>query len=73
MVGELENALATAQLVVGEMVAVSNGYAFPVENQLASDIFVRKTIAARRGQNATGEGHSAVSNPNSWWPDRRDL
>ncbi len=46
LVGELENALVTAQMAVRGMVEIANNYQFEVTDRTASAIFVRKTIAA---------------------------
>ncbi len=46
LVGEMENALATAQMAVGWMVEMANDYQFEPTDQTASAILVRKTIAA---------------------------
>jgi alkylation response protein AidB-like acyl-CoA dehydrogenase len=46
LVGELENELTIAQLAVRDMIALCNDYQFEPTNQGASDIAVRKTIAA---------------------------
>jgi alkylation response protein AidB-like acyl-CoA dehydrogenase len=46
LVGELENALAIAQLAVRDMIAICDDYRFEPSNESASDIVVRKTIAA---------------------------
>jgi len=43
--GELENALATAQMAFREMVELTNGYDFEPEVERASRMLVRKTIA----------------------------
>jgi len=46
LVGELENALTTAQMAVREMVEIAANWSFPVVDETASAILVRKTIAA---------------------------
>ena len=47
LVGEMENALATAQLAVQGMVELSADYAFAPDAPTASAVLVRKTIAAQ--------------------------
>ena len=47
LVGEMETALATAQLAVQGMVELSADYAFAPDAPTASAVLVRKTIAAR--------------------------
>jgi alkylation response protein AidB-like acyl-CoA dehydrogenase len=44
--GELENALATAQMAFREMVEITNGYDFEPKVDLANRMLIRKTIAA---------------------------
>jgi alkylation response protein AidB-like acyl-CoA dehydrogenase len=46
LVGEMENALATAQMAVRGMVEIAKDYQFEVTDQTASTMLVRKTIAA---------------------------
>jgi alkylation response protein AidB-like acyl-CoA dehydrogenase len=46
LVGEMENALVTGQMAVGEMVELCDDYAFAPEVTTANSIFVRKSIAA---------------------------
>jgi alkylation response protein AidB-like acyl-CoA dehydrogenase len=44
--GELDNALATAQMAFREMVEITNGYDFEPQVELANRMLIRKTIAA---------------------------
>jgi alkylation response protein AidB-like acyl-CoA dehydrogenase len=46
LVGEMENALATAQIAIDSAVEIANDYEFEPSNETASAVFVRKTIAA---------------------------
>jgi alkylation response protein AidB-like acyl-CoA dehydrogenase len=46
LVGEMENALTTAQMAIDSAVEIANDYEFEPSNETASAIFVRKTIAA---------------------------
>ncbi|MPZ14872.1 MAG: acyl-CoA dehydrogenase [Chloroflexi bacterium] len=46
LVGEMENALATGQMAVREMVELCANYTFAPEVATANAVFVRKTIAA---------------------------
>ena len=46
LIGEMTNTLATAQLAVDAMVALNNNWTFEPTTEIASDILVRKTIAA---------------------------
>ena len=45
LLGEMENALTTAQLAADNMVALANDYGFQPTPELASKILVRKTLA----------------------------
>ena len=45
--GEMENLLATVQLAQADMVRITNDLDFPVTQETASAILIRKTIAAR--------------------------
>jgi alkylation response protein AidB-like acyl-CoA dehydrogenase len=47
LVGELENSLTTAQLAARDMIAINDDYGFPVTDQTANAMLIRKTIAAR--------------------------
>ncbi len=47
LVGEMENALATGQMAVREMIELNDNYAFAPDNATASAVLVRKTIAAQ--------------------------
>ena len=44
--GELENALATAQMAFREMVEITNGFDFEPKDEYANRMLIRKTIAA---------------------------
>jgi alkylation response protein AidB-like acyl-CoA dehydrogenase len=44
--GELDNALTTAQMAFREMVEITNGYDFEPKLELANRMLIRKTIAA---------------------------
>lgn len=46
LTGELANHLALARLAVADLVRLVNGYDFHPDAQLASDVLVRKTLAA---------------------------
>ena len=46
MVGELTNHLAQARLAVGDLIRLVNDYDFRPDAQLASEVLVRKTLAA---------------------------
>jgi len=46
LVGEMENALTTARIAIDSALALANNYEFEPTDQLASDILIRKTIAA---------------------------
>jgi alkylation response protein AidB-like acyl-CoA dehydrogenase len=46
LVGEMENALATARMAIDSALELANNYEFEPTDQLASDILARKTIAA---------------------------
>ncbi len=46
LTGELTNRLALARLAVADLVRLVNGYDFRPDAQLASDVLVRKTLAA---------------------------
>jgi alkylation response protein AidB-like acyl-CoA dehydrogenase len=47
LVGEMENALATAQMALRSAMDIANDYEFEVINGTANDILIRKTIAAK--------------------------
>jgi alkylation response protein AidB-like acyl-CoA dehydrogenase len=47
LLGEMSNALTTAQMALQSMIAITNNYDFEVVNATANAIFMRKTIAAR--------------------------
>jgi alkylation response protein AidB-like acyl-CoA dehydrogenase len=47
LVGEMENALATAQMAIQGALEIANDYQFELTDQTASDILIRKTIAAK--------------------------
>ncbi len=47
LIGEMENSLATAQMALDSMVAITNDYDFDPIVENANAILVRKTIAAR--------------------------
>jgi alkylation response protein AidB-like acyl-CoA dehydrogenase len=47
LVGEMQNALATAEMAVSEMVAYCKDYAFPLTIENSNAVLIRKTIAAR--------------------------
>jgi alkylation response protein AidB-like acyl-CoA dehydrogenase len=47
LIGEMTNALVTAQMALEGMMAIAANYAFPLVDETANGIFIRKTIAAR--------------------------
>jgi alkylation response protein AidB-like acyl-CoA dehydrogenase len=47
LIGEMTNALVTAQMALQGMIDIGANYAFELVDQTANAIFVRKTIAAR--------------------------
>jgi acyl-CoA dehydrogenase len=47
LIGEMTNALVTAQMALQGMIDIGANYAFDLANQTANAIFIRKTIAAR--------------------------
>ena len=47
LIGEMTNALVTAQMALREMIAITANYDFEPINATANAIFIRKTIAAR--------------------------
>jgi alkylation response protein AidB-like acyl-CoA dehydrogenase len=47
LIGEMDNALVTAQMAIQGMVDICNDYAFELSDQTANAIAIRKTIAAK--------------------------
>lgn len=47
LVGEMENLLATAEMAVADMIRLANDFDFTPTVELASQVLVRKTIAAK--------------------------
>jgi alkylation response protein AidB-like acyl-CoA dehydrogenase len=47
LIGEMTNALTTAQMALQSMIAITNNYDFAPVDATANAIFMRKTIAAR--------------------------
>ena len=47
LLGEMTNALVTAQMALEGMIAIAANYDFTLVDETANGIFIRKTIAAR--------------------------
>ena len=47
LLGEMTNALVTAQMALEDMIAITANYDFALVDETANHIFIRKTIAAR--------------------------
>lgn len=60
LLGEMENALATAQLAHDAMVVITNDLEFEPVNETANAILIRKTIVAKAAKEAVEKAMEAV-------------
>jgi acyl-CoA dehydrogenase len=58
--GELDNCLATAQMAFREMVALTNDYEMTPDVELASQMLIRKTVAANAAKAAVAKAVEVV-------------
>ncbi len=60
LLGEMENALVTAQMAHDAMVGITNDFDFEPVNQTANAILIRKTIVAKAAKEAVEKAMEAV-------------
>ena len=63
LIGEMTNALVTAQMALEGMIAITANYAFALVDETANRIFIRKTIAARAAIQTVEKAMELVAAP----------